>query len=529
MGDNNTGAAGKAARAAASIMIFTLLSKLLGFVREMAIAARFGASVQTDAYKMGQTIPIVILSTVAAALGTTFIPVLTEYMHTRSKEETNRYVSNIFNVVIIICLALTAAGVVFAPMLVKIVAPGFKGEAFSLTVKLSRIMFPLVVFNALASLATGYLQAHNQFAIPAMVGIPFNIIIIGELLFFSGWGIEGLAAATVLAVVAQLFIQWPAVFKSGYKYRPVINFNDPGLRKVLVLVIPVVLGTMVGQINTLVDKMLASGLPAGSVSALDFGNRVNGIVTGIFTSAITTVLYPAMSGFATRRNLESFKKTLNVGIRVIIMITLPMMTGLIVLRQPIIKMLFERGAFDAKATDMTATALLFYSFELVALGVRDLTSRAFYAMQDTRTPTINGIIAVVINVCLNILLVRFMGLGGLALATSISVTLTSISLLFQMKKKAGGIGGKNIAISFLKLGTASLIMGFAVYFSDMLLSSILIGGFVAQALRICIDIAVGALVYIAAAAVFKSDELHMGWSMIKNRLKRGGTDHGAGY
>ncbi|MBZ4665776.1 murein biosynthesis integral membrane protein MurJ [Mahella sp.] len=524
MADKNMGSADRAARAAAMIMIFTLISKLLGFGREMAIAARFGATMQTDAYKMGQTIPMVLLSSVAAALGTTFIPVLTEYIHKKSPQETNRYVSNVFNVVILICLVLTGAGMVFAPALVRIVAPGFSGEVFDLTVTLSRIMFPLVIFNALAALATGYLQAHRQFAVPAMVGIPFNIVIIGQLMFFSGWGIYGLAAATVLAVVTQLFIQWPTVFKSGYKYSLVLDFKDPGLQKVFFLVLPVLLGTMAGQINTLVDRMLASGLAEGSVSALDFANRVNGIVLGIFVSAITTVLYPTFSSLSARNDVERLKRTLNIGIRVIIMLTLPMMTGLIVLRYPIIQMLFERGAFDARATNMTATALLFYSIGLVALSIRDLTSRAFYAMQDTRTPTINGVISVAINVGLNLILVRFMGLGGLALATSIAVIVTSVSLIVQMRAKLGGMDGRSIAVSFVKLGIASAVMGLSVYFIDNALAGIITGNsFTEQAMRVGADIISGALIYAVMAVLLKVEELRIGWNMIKQRIRRGGA------
>lgn len=525
MANNDMNNAKKAASAAAIIMIMTLLSKLLGFGREMAIAARFGASAQTDAYKMGQLIPMVLLSSVAAALGTTFIPVLTEYLHKKSQEDANRYVNNVFNVVALICIVLIVVGVALAPLLVKIVAPGFKGESFELTVKLSRIMFPLIIFNALAAIATGYLQAHQQFTVPALVGIPFNIVIIGQLLFFNGWGIYGLAVSTVLAVASQLLIQWPAAFKCGYKYRFVVDFKEPGLRKVLSLVVPVLIGTMAGQINTLVDRMLASGLPVGSVSALDFGNRVNSIVLGIFISAITTVLYPTMAGLYAQRDMQRLKDTLNMGVRVISMLTLPMMVGFIVLRQPIIRLLFERGAFDARATNMTATALLFYSMGLVALGIRDLTSRAFFAMQDTRTPTINGIIAVAINVVLNLILVRFMGLGGLALATSIAAIVTSARLLMQARKKVGPMGGRRIIISFLKLGISSTIMGMAVYFIDALLASAVPGaGFKIQALRLFIDIALGGAIYFIMAFLLKAEELKLSWGLIKERLKRGGAD-----
>jgi putative peptidoglycan lipid II flippase len=263
------------------------------------------------------------------------------------------------------------------------------------------------------------------------------------------------------------------------------------------LVIPVVIGTGVSTINTLVDRMMASFLAEGSISALNFANRLNFFALGLFISPITTVIYPTLSKFSAEKDVNTFKNTLNRVIGIVIAVIMPVMTGAIILRVPIIRFLFERGAFDQRATYMTATALLFYSIGMVGIGIREVINRGFYSLQDTKTPMINGAIAMIINIILNQILVRFMGIEGLALSTSISAIICTVMLFYSLRKEIGPLGGKKIIETLFKSGLACLIMGVVVHFTYKYMSTIFWPeGIIYQALDLTVVVLVGALIYI---------------------------------
>ena len=505
-----------AVKATAGVMIITLVSRVMGFVREMFIASTFGAAMITDAYRMAALIPTMLFSAIAAALGVTLIPVLSEYVHGKSTEQTNRFVNNTLNICLGVSALLMIVGLMASEQLVNLVAPGFSDEAANLTVRLIRIMFPMILFNVVAVIATGYLQTYNRFFIPALSGLMFNLVIITQLSMFGGLGVEGLAAATMLGMLAQGLIQIPFIFKNGYRYMFTLDYKCEGLTKVFVLMLPVLMGTAISQVNVTVNQIIASGLPEGSISALDFGNRINGMVNSLFGLSIATVLYPSMARMAFGNQIDKLKKMVSTGMRAVSFITMPMMVGLMILSTPIVKLLFERGAFDARATVMTSQALFYYALAIVPIGVSGVLSRAFFSLKDTKTPVIVGLLSVGLNIFLNLLIVRFMGHAGLALSTSIAASFSVFVSLILFRRKMGLLGGRQMFKSISKQVISAIIMGIAVLGTSMISETLFIGeAVVLQILRLMLSVIVGALVYIISAYLLKIEEMRMALGILK--------------
>ncbi|ADL08539.1 murein biosynthesis integral membrane protein MurJ [Thermosediminibacter oceani] len=497
-----------AARAAAVIMIATLLSKILGFFRELLIGSKFGATSVTDAYLVSLTVPAVLFATVAGALSTSFIPVYSEIEAKKGRERAVGFAGNLFNVILIVSLMFSLFGAVFSRLLVKLVAMGFSGETLEMAAAFTRITMFMSAFVALANVLTGYLQSNREFTVPAVIGIPYNVIIISALLFSEVLGIWGLVVATVVAAAFQVLIQLPAAVKKGFKFTPGIDFADEDLKRMGILIIPVVLGTGVSQLNVLVDRMLASSLEEGTIAALNFASRLNGFVYGIFTLSVATVIYPSLSRLSAEGDMEGFKRTLGRALGFVIAIVMPLSAGAMVLRVPIVRFLFERGAFDSRATFMTATALLYFSAGMVGFGLRDVLSRAFYSLRDTATPMVNGAVAVGINVVLNLILVKFMGLGGLALATSISALAGTAMLFYSLRRKIGPLGGRRILMSFVKSIAACAVMSAAVHNVYGMMSNVFVPrALVYQALDLGVSVLAGVLVYLTIVLILRMDDV----------------------
>jgi len=505
-----------AVKATAGIMIITLISRVMGFVREMLIASSFGVGMITDSYRMASIIPNMLFSAIAAALGVTLIPVLSEYVHTKSTKETNVFLSNTLNISLAVAIMFMLFGIVAAELLVGIVAPGFSDEASSLTVRLIRIMFPMVIFNIMAVIASSFLHTHNKFFVPALGGLFFNLVIITQLSTLGFFGIDGLAYATLLGMLAQMIIQIPFLLQSGFKYKFSFDYKCDGVQKVFLLMLPVLMGTAISQLNATINQVIASGLPEGSISALDFGNRINGMINSMFGLSIVTVLYPSMARMAIGSQTEGLKKVVNTGIRVVSFITLPMTVGLMILSFPIVRLLFERGAFDGEATFMTSQALYFYALAIVPIGVNTVLSRAFFSLHDTKTPVIVGFLSVSLNLIMNLLIVRYMGHSGLALSTSIASAFSVFVFLLLFRRKMGLLGGREMLSSLIKQIVSCAFMGVVVFLTYRLINNYFPqDGVVFQAIRLVASVTAGAVVYFSSTYFLKCNEMMMALDLVK--------------
>ena len=440
------------------LMLIILTSKITGFFRDIVLAQTFGAGEITDAYLTALNIPVVLFDGISAALGTTFIPIYFKIKSSKGQEEVNKFTSNILNIVIIISLIFVLLGVIFAPYIVKIFAVGFKGDVFDLTVNYSKILIFSMVFIAINGLVSSYLVASGNVYISGAITIPFNIFVIIAIIFASVTESYVMVYGTLIAYIAQLLFQLPLLIKKGYKHRLTVNLRDENIRQILFLVIPVFIGSYINQINAVVNRTLASTLDSGSITALNYANKLNMFAVGVIAVAISTIMYPILSKLASEGNKKLFKINISKSINMIVIIMLPIMVVMTTFSTEIVKVLFEEGSFNSHDTYLTSTALFFYSIGILSYGLKELLAKSFYSLQDTKTPVRNATISVVINIVFSIILVNIMGIGGLALASSISATVTTMLLLISLRKKIGKIGFSYILQTFIKGAIASIVM-----------------------------------------------------------------------
>ncbi len=517
-------------KAAGIVAVLSVISKFLGFAREASLAAVFGATYATDAYFMGQTIPVVIFSAVSAALGSTFIPVFSQVRQSHGRDAAYKMVSSVINATVLLAVAFIAIGEFFVDPLTRLVAPGFQGEVYALTVSMTRIMFPMVLFQALSGLLTGMLQADDNFAVPAVTSLAYNIIIIGSILVLGPrFGIRAVGAGTVVAIAAQVVLKLPAIAKTGYRWSPILNPNDPGLRRMGALIGPVLLATFAGQASTLVNRMLVSGLAEGSLAALSYATRLMGLVPGVVGTSIITVMYPTLSRLSAADDWQRYSKAFSESIKMISFVLVPAAVGMAVLRAPMVRIVFERGAFDSEATQATAWALLFLSPAVALFTLRDMTNRAFYALQDTTSPMMVSIFSAGINIVLNFILVGPLAQGGLALANTLSSAFGAGVLLWILRKKLASarspspvsLGGKAILDSLWRVLLASGIMGVVVWFTHGALEIYIPGSAVlVQLARLFIPVLAGIICYVALVFILRVPEAGVVAATVRSASRR---------
>lgn len=514
---------------AAGIVAFgTLISRILGFIRDMILANLFGATIAADAFYVAFRIPNLLRELFAeGSMSAAFIPVFTEYLSKKSRSEAKELAAAAFTTLLLLLCTVVALGILFSPQLIEWIAPGFVRDAykFSLTVSMTRIMFPFLLFISLAALAMGILNSTRRFAPPALASGVFNVV---SILFVFGFTpflpepVYGAAIGVALGGLAQFLIQVPALYQEGFplSFRRPIRPLHPGVAQMGRLLLPTTLGLSITQINVLINTLLASYLAAGSVTYLYFGMRLIHFPLGIFAVALSTAILPTLSTQVAKGDTDGVRQTFSFGLRLVFFITFPAMTGLILFRVPIVHLLFEHGEFGRVATLGTATAVLFYSIGLWAFAGIRIVVPVFYSLQDTKTPVKIGLVAVVANIILNLTLMGPLQHGGLALATSLSAILNFFLLLLILRKRIGRVDGKRILNSHLKilLSSAALLpISWWVNSQEMWLST---GNWLLKATLLAIAIAISTISYFLIQALLKSEEFYFISNLIKNRLTK---------
>ena len=498
----------KTAKSTLIIIILTLGSKFLGFIRETLIAAKFGSGIESDTFFVALTATGLITTLISSAISTTFIPILSEVETKEGKSGKIKHTNNMINIIIFISIILVVLAWIFSPLIIRLTAKGFYGEQFDLSVKLTKIGLPMILFSGAIGSLTGLLQSEERHISPAAIGLPFNFVYIFFLLFLSSqFGIRGLMVSAVIAIASQVLIQIPEARKAGYRYKFVFDIKDKYISKVLYLSVPVLIGVAINDLNVIVDRTLASELVSGTISALNYANKLNGLILGVFVSAITTVIFPLLSKESSNDNMSGMKKIMGYGINLILLITIPATVGIVVLSTPIVQVAFERGAFTSNDTIMTSSALIFYSLGLVASSLRLLITRVYYSLQDTKMPMINGAVSVVLNIVLNLIFVQFMAHAGLAFATSIANTIATLLLLYGLKKKIGSLGTKGYIITFIKAALASIIMGLLAYVVYNGLYGILGVSKLYNLVSLLVAVGLGVIVYGVLCYLFNVEEV----------------------
>jgi len=512
-------------RAAGLVMAAILVSRILGFVRERAIAEVFGRTAATDAFFAAFALPDLMYQLlVGGALSSAFIPVFTQYL-ARDQEKEAWYVASIFlNATFLILLGIMILGVVFAPVLAPFVGVGFTGEHRDLLILLMRLTFPAVFFTALAGLCMGVLHSYQIFLRPALGPIIYNLAqILGAYLLGPLMGIMAMAVGTVAGAVGNFGVQFPEVLRRARRhYQRVVDFRHPGIRRMLELMLPAILGLSIAQINVIISQNLASTLEEGSIVALRLANRLINFPLGIFAMGISTAVFPTLAMLEAKGERQEFIRALAFGLRIVFFITIPSAAGMAALRLPIVRLLFESGEFTAADSAVTAYALLFYVPGLFAQAALQVTTRGFYSLQDTKTPVKIGLFTVLVNLGLSLVFLRWtsLGAGGLALAFSLS-SLVNVALAFAvLGRRLPGLLNWELASTVLKSTGASLIMAVsAAWTASFLEARWPLAGKLGQGVHTLGAIAAGVLVYLLLAAVLRMDEIRLVGSMLARRLK----------
>src|SRR4030066_2223231 len=452
-------------RAAGIMSIATFISRILGYVKDMILARFFGATGIADTFFVSFRIPNLLRELFAeGAMSSAFIPVLTEYQTKHGMREAERLVRITFTFILIFVGLICLLGIIFAPTIVTAIAPGFRTmpEKFSLTVMLTRIMFPFLLFISPSPLAMGALNTKRIFFPSALAPALMNIVIIVIVLIFAArikQPILAVAIGVACGGLLQFIFQIPFLLKNGHQLLPEYNFAHPGLKKMTILILPATMGMAVAQINIFISTILASYLPEGSITYLYYSMRLIQFPIGIFGVAMGMAVLPTLSEHAVKGEFSKLSDDFSFSMRLLFFITIPAMVGLIFLREPIVNILFQRGKFDYTATLGTAQALLFYSVGIWAIvGVRVMTA-SFYSMQDTKTPVKIAAFALAMNVILSVILMNPLKHSGLALANSLASSLNFALLFFFLRRKLHRVDTSKILHSFAKTVLASSVMG----------------------------------------------------------------------
>jgi putative peptidoglycan lipid II flippase len=503
-------------KSASIISLVTIVSRVLGYVRDQRITLLLGTTLSADAYVLAYRIPNLFRRLVAeGSMTASFIPVFSSYMQEKGKEEVWDFANRLFWTLALVAAVITVLGMVFSPAVVNL----FSGAnvARDMAVDLNRIIFPYLFFIALAALAMGILNCFHIFGLPAATPVVLNV---ATILFSVGivWhhfknAATSLAVGVLIGGVLQFLIQVPTLVQKGMKFSFGISFKHPAIQEVARLMLPRLFGIGIGQINLLIDTKFATAamMPAGSLAALYVADRVMELVLGGYAIAVATAILPMMSHQAAAKDYESLKKTLSFSVRIVAFITIPAALGLMVLREPIIRVLFQHGQFVAASTRLTARALLYYAIGLPALATVKLVVPAFYSTKDTKTPVIVASISLVINIVLNILFLKVFFArvqnGGPALATALATFFDFFALLVIFRLRYGSMGITETLRSFAKISLCSGIMAAACWLGNHYTSFTMHSRFLVQ-VSVFVGLIVGATVlYLALAWIFRCHEI----------------------
>jgi putative peptidoglycan lipid II flippase len=517
------------------VSVAMAMSRFTGLLREIVMARLLGAGFVYDAFLLGFRIPNLARDLFAeGALSSAFVPIFTQTLAQKGRKEAALLANLVATALIIVVGLFCLAGIIFSPAWVDLMASGFHRVPgkFELAVKMTRLMFAFLLLVALAAQAMGVLNACNRFAVPALASTFFNLgsvvfgVILGYLLG-PRLGIEpisGMALGVVFGGALQLAWQLPALRAEGFRFRPAIDWHHPMLRKIFSLMGPAILGNAAVQINVLVITNFASQIPGnGPVSWLGYSFRFMQLPLGLFGVAIASATLPSISRSAGAGNLDEFRRTLSKSLGMVFLLTLPSSVGLVALGRTMIGAIYQGGKFSANDTEQTAIALSCYAVGLAGYSALKVLNPAFYALHDARTPMLVSIITIALNYVTATFLLRDTSLGhaGLALSTSAVAIFGAVALFLILRKRIGGIHGRNLAASIWKITAASAVMGAAVLLSSHGIESWLGVGRFGRLIDLALSIPLGILIFYAACRVLRVSELELATRALADPLARG--------
>jgi putative peptidoglycan lipid II flippase len=500
------------------VMAATLGSTTLGFVREVLNARYFGASGSMDAFLAAAVIPTILFGVFNGALVTGLVPIFSEYFATGAEDEAWRLASTLLIGLTVVLSVAAGAGAWLAPVYVPWIAR-FDGERLAQSIVMTQQLMPTIVASSLAGIIAALLNAYHRFTWTALQGAAANLVtIVLVVTTFSRWGIGALVVGTLAGAYVQVLVQLPA-FAGLCKFRVHFDLSHPGLRRLGGVLAPIALGSAAGQAALFFDRFFASGLNVGSIAGMNYAVKLVGLPQQIFVTAIATVIFPVFAAQFASKNRAAMRRSIATGLKMVIFLTLPSAVGLCMLAQPIVQVLFERGAFTPQATALCAALLPFAASGLVALAANVVLTRYLFASGNVRTPIAVSIATVVLNVVLSILWLPHLGARGLLLANAVSQTLQTLALAYIVWRLLSGYDVRGILLSLGKVAACSAAMAIALAVVQIY-GSAPAPSLVSRATILMEHLLFGGAMFLALARIVDSEELHLAIDLLVRRKTR---------
>ena len=498
----------KLLKTAGFMTVATLLAKVCGMVRDMLIAANFSTSYIGEAYMTATKLPTMLFDLVIGGVITaSFIPIFNSVMGKEDKDEAMRFANKFIGMVLMITVLITLLGVLFSDTLISLLAPEFDIKTHALASELSGIMFPMIIFTGLAFSFVGILQSFGEFNIPAIMSLVSNVAVILYFpLFSKRFGVHGLAVTMLVAWSLQVIIQIPALKKTGYKFRPSLKLYDKNIKAALLLAGPLLISTWVQPLYSIVNTRIASGI-SGGVTMLEYANRLYTVMVGVFSFVVTNLIFPRLSVSNANNNEDEAKALLVTSLKSIVIIILPLMAGFIILSRPLICVIYEHGNFNAQDTLKTSGALACYSAGMIGFSINEILSKFFFSKKNSKTPMVNAIISMVVNIILAYLLSPFMGIRGLALATAIASSVDALLNYICTRKTSGKIFSKKDVLGIIKIIISAFVMSVLVVLLYNLLKDTLLVSPLGNITMLLLCALLGVVVYAISLFVLGVDEI----------------------
>lgn len=474
--------------------IMTLISRILAVLRDSIIASNYGTTYITDSFFVATSVPTIIFELLAAAIATIFIPILSEIRAKEGENEMIKFANNLVNFIFIISIILFIFSEIFSSGIVSLIAPSFRGQSRELTLILTKISLFNILVMGIVNSFTAILHIFNCFVPSSIAAFIMNLLSILYMVFLGDkFGIKGLVFSQFISYIIQIIIQLYYLKKNNYSYKFILDISDKRIQKCLYMLPPVILGTGISQLNNIIDKIMASGLSAGSISSYTFAAKLSNIINSVFAYTIITVSFPKISYYIKEQLYDDLKIFLEKVLNQIFILLIPLTFLLIINKTQIVSLLFKRGAFDDRSVIMTSNILVFISIAIAFTALRDIVNKIYYSFNDTRTPMYNSVQAMILNIILNIVLVKVMGIYGLAIATSISIIFGTVCITYKINMSKELLNIKSMLKSILKIIFSSLIMGMTnKYLNSMLLTGSLNIKYI---LILCFNVLISLIVY----------------------------------
>ncbi|MEX5720856.1 murein biosynthesis integral membrane protein MurJ [Geodermatophilus maliterrae] len=508
-------------RAATLLIALTAVSQVLGFVRDAVIAAVFGIGAALDAYLVAQSVMNLVLALVAGAVARAVVPPVSRAVAAGEPERADRTVRSVLTLSTVVLLAGSLLAYAGAGQVVTVLAPGFDAATADLAVRLTRIVLGAALFVAATDVLAAACQAHGRFFASGVQGVPFNLAVIAAAVWAGPrFGAEALAAGFVVGSAARLVVQLPAARAAGLRLRPRLGLRDPDVREVLRLTPPLLVGSAVLNVNTLVDRAVGSARGEGVITALSLGFRVVHLVDALLVVTVVAALYPAFSAVGGPEQRAELRGLVDRTTRALLALLVPVTVALVVLARPVVQLLFGRGDFDAAAVTATATAVAFSAASVLGIAVRSTLSRAFLAVGDSRTPTVVAVVAMVVNVAGDLTLGVAYGIPGLAGSTALSLVLGAVLSVVLLARRHAALSPRALAATAARTGAAGGLAGLAA--AGVLAAWVPGGtGTVAAVLQVAVGTAVLGVLHTAGVVLLRGAEVTDLTAVVGARLRRG--------